>query len=211
MDWLKNIIFDMGDVLLEYRWAEALRDIGETPEEAERISAEAVNSRLWPLMDLGILSTKETAEKLSILYPEDRRQITWFFSHPEHLVVTRPEVWEKLYRLKEQGYGIYVLSNYCSEFWKAHVEPQPFFEKLDGFVVSYVVHRLKPDEVMYRTLLERYGLKPEECCFFDDRTENVRGGMKLGIAGVPVTGRKFLNEMLEKLIQGGPETLPLLR
>lgn len=211
MSWLKNIVFDMGDVLLEYRWAETLTDIGETKEEAARIAREIVNSRLWPLMDLGILSLRENAEKLSVLYPEDREQIHWFFSHPERLCVTRPEVWEKVYRLKEQGYKIYVLSNYCSELWRVHVEPQPFYDKLDGFLVSCEVHRLKPDEAIYRSLLERFRLDPAACCFLDDREENVRGGMKLGIAGVHVISRTFLNDTLEKLLQDGPETLPLLQ
>ena len=46
------------------------------------------------------------------------------------------------------------------------------WDDIDGKVVSYEIHQVKPDRGIYETLLNRFSLKPEECIFFDDRKEN---------------------------------------
>ena len=51
----------------------------------------------------------------------------------------------------------------------------------EGIVVSADLHIIKPDERIYRYLLERYGLNPGETLFIDDRLENVEGARKVGI------------------------------
>lgn len=207
MQHLKNLIFDVGGVLLEYRWTAALTDIGETKEEARRIAAEIVNSPLWSRMDAGNVTAEGMIEALSKKYPADAEQITWFLHHPDHLVVTRPEIWEKVSRLRGQGYRIYLLSNYSRELWKAHVLPQPFYRELDGCVVSYEENALKPSAEIYHILLDRYQLKPEESVFFDDRPENTLAAKQCGIAGITVISRDFLNRTLDALLSEGPVAL----
>ena len=65
--------------------------------------------------------------------------------------------------LKEKGYRIYLLSNYPDRLWKIQVEPSPFTAYIDGAVVSWEEHIMKPDRGFYQILLDRYQLNPEEC------------------------------------------------
>ena len=72
---------------------------------------------------------------------------------------------------------------------------------LDGGVISYQIHAIKPDHEIYETLLKRYGLKPEECVFLDDRLENVEGGKRAGMEAVQITSREMLHGLLNQILE----------
>ncbi len=205
---LKNLIFDVGEVLLEYRWGEALTDIGVDAEEAREIGGKLVRDPVWMMMDYGVMSAEEVAEKMKIIYPEDAEKMGWILRHPEHLVVPRPEIWERVHRLKEKGYRIYILSNYGKDMWEAHAAYQPFMRDLDGCVVSCRIHLLKPDARIYEYLLREYGLKREESVFFDDKAVNTEGARAVGLPAVTIPSRGFLAALLDEIEKSGGAGLP---
>lgn len=195
---IKNIILDVGDVLLEYRWKDMLMDHGLCEEDAVRVGQEIFESPLWGKgLDLGIMPQEEVIAQFRAEFPEDGDAIEWFIKNGEQMHVARPEIWECVRHLKEQGYGIYLLSNYSENLFQKHTKDVDFMKVADGMVVSYQVHLIKPDPRIYQCLLERYGLKPEECIFFDDRKENVEGALAVGIRAIQVTSREMLYETLK--------------
>ena len=200
MKVIKNIILDIGDVLLEYRWHDMLTDYGLTDEDAEKVGTLMFNDNLWHELDLAVMTYDEIVRQYTDNYPEYADTIQWFLSHGEFMHVKREDVWEKVHKLKEKGYGIYILSNYSEELFGKHTSDAPFIGWADGIVVSYQIHITKPDGRIYKYLLDKYSLKAEECIFFDDREENTEGARKLGINAVTVTSREFLLEELDKLL-----------
>ena len=68
-------------------------------------------------------------------------------------------------------------------------------------MISYQIHKTKPDPGIYSFLLQKYGLDPLECLFFDDRAENVEAAQKLGITAVQITSREKIGRQLEQLLQ----------
>lgn len=197
---VKNIILDVGDVLLEYRWKDMLMDYGLSEEDAVRVGQEIFVSPLWGEgLDLGIMTQEEVIAEFRKEFPEDADAIEWFITNGEQMHVARPEIWERVRQLKEQGYRIYLLSNYSEKLFQKHTRDADFINMADGMVVSYQVHLIKPDPRIYQCLLTRYELKPEECLFFDDRKENVEGALAVGIEAVQVTSREMLYEALTKL------------
>lgn len=199
---IRNLIFDVGDVLVEYRWFEMLtRDYGLSEAEAKRIGEEMFDNEIWVQgLDGGRLSLAEAIHQYELKYPDDVDVIGWFLRNGEQMAVKRPEVWDKVAALKEKGYKIYLLSNYSEELLHVHTKGAKFLDVLDGGVVSYQVHALKPDREIYEILLEKYSLKAEECLFFDDRMDNVEGAKKAGIQAIQVTSREMLNETLDKML-----------
>lgn len=198
---LRNMIFDVGDVLIEYRWKDMLIDHGLSEDEAERVGYEIFNSGLWEeVFDLGLMTADEIIREYHKKYPEDGNAIQWFIQHGEQMHVPRPEIWEKVRLLKEQGYRIYLLSNYSELLFQQHTKNASFLQYIDGKVVSYQVHMGKPDPEIYRCLLEKYQIRPEESIFFDDRKKNIEAAEKLGIQGVWVTSREMLNDRLDGLL-----------
>ena len=84
--------------------------------------------------------------------------------------------------LKEQGYNLYILSNYSRYMLDGTKQNEmPFLKYMDGVIFSCDVNQMKPDIEIYQTLLSKFNLKAEETLFIDDRAENCQGAEKAGI------------------------------
>ena len=199
----KNIIFDVGDVLLDYRWQQMLMDYGLDESEAYRVGRELFDDPdgLWHEYDLGVKSQEEIIQEFEQKHPKDAEVIRWFISHGEYMHVARPAIWKLVHQLKEAGYHLYILSNYPEILFKKHTQYADFMDDMEGMVVSYMLHVGKPERVVYQTLCDRYGLNKEECLFFDDRAENVQGAIDFGMRAKRVLSAKGLAVDLEELLR----------
>lgn len=199
----KNIIFDVGDVLLDYRWQQMLMDYGLDEAEAYRVGRKLFDDPdgLWHEYDLAVKSQEEIIQEFEQKHPKDAEVIRWFISHGEYMHVARPAIWKLVHQLKEAGYHLYILSNYPELLFKKHTQYADFMDDMEGMVVSYMLHVGKPERVVYQTLCERYGLNKEECLFFDDRAENVQGAIDFGMRAKRVLSAKGLAADLEELLR----------
>lgn len=199
----KNIIFDVGDVLLDYRWQQMLMDYGLDESEAYRVGRELFDDPdgLWHEFDLGVKSQEEIIQEFEQKHPKDAEVIRWFISHGEYMHVARPAIWKLVHQLKEAGYHLYILSNYPKILFKKHTQYADFMDDMEGMVVSYMLHVGKPERIVYQTLCDRYGLNKEECLFFDDRAENVQGAIDFGMRAKRVLSAKGLAVDLEELLR----------
>lgn len=197
---IKNIIFDVGEVLMGYRWKDMLMDYGMTEKQALFVGNMIFEDPLWEELDLAERKQSEIIADYARKYPDYEKDITWFITHGEYMHVPREDVWEKVHQLKQKGYGIYILSNYSEELFQKHTKGSPFIKDADGVVVSYMIHKKKPDPAIYRHLLETYKLMPEESIFFDDREENTEGARALGIQAVTIRSKEQLLDELEELL-----------
>lgn len=101
---LKNIIFDVGDVLLEYRWKDMLMEYGLEEDEAVRVGSEMFDNPLWTEgLDMGLMTQEQVIAEYKRQFPEDGKIIEWFINHGEYMHVARPEVWEKARLFERKG------------------------------------------------------------------------------------------------------------
>lgn len=198
---IKNLIFDVGNVLFEYRWYQMLLDYGLTEEEAKVAAPLIFDNELWKEFDLGNLKFQDIVDSYCRELPQYERLLRWFFGNLELMHIGRTDVWKKVHTLKQKGYRIYLLSNYSAEFFDAHTKDASFMDGLDGRVVSYEVHLLKPDAAIYKCLLDKYDLKADESVFFDDRPENTEAAEKLGIKSYTITSKEYLLSLLDEYIE----------
>ena len=78
----------------------------------------------------------------------------------------------------------------------------PKTEKKDGSVALNIASQyIKPETEIYTALFERYGLKPKECVFFDDREENIEAAGKLGMHGIVFTSKEEAEQKLDELLK----------
>ena len=198
----KNIVFDVGDVLLVYRWREMLMDYGLSREEAEKIGREMFDcpEKIWSKFDLGNETDEQIIEDFEKIYPADKKVIRWFIEHGEYMEVPRPAVWEKVHELKHSGYHLYILSNYPESLFKKHTEYADFMKDMDGMMVSYMIHKAKPGREIYAALCEKYTLNPSETIFFDDRAENVQGAIDFGMDAEQVTDQESFIKRLSEFL-----------
>ena len=203
---IKNIIFDIGSVLIGYRWKDMCLDAGWEEDRADKIGRGFFLSPLWPDFDAGLITAEELIRSVVEKYPDMEEDARWFIGSGKKMTLERPKIWELVRKLKEKGYGIYVLSNYSEELFAVHTDGLPFWEQVDGGVISYQIHQIKPNPPIYEHLLEKYRLSAGECLFFDDRPENTEGARALGMQAVTVEdgSEELLVRELEKLLDGCP-------
>ncbi|MGN1314113.1 MAG: HAD family hydrolase [Lachnospiraceae bacterium] len=181
---IKNIVFDMGNVLVQFRPRIALEEFFEKEEDRELINEKLFNAPEWLMGDKGEITNEQRYERISPRIPEELREAFkrcvdgW-----DMCLAPVPGAKEFCQEMKEKGYKIYVLSNACNRFH--HFFPR-FFEEdfFQGIMVSSDVKMIKPDRAIYQYLCKSYGLVPEECLFIDDRRENVEGALSIGMKGV---------------------------
>jgi putative hydrolase of the HAD superfamily len=181
---IKNIIFDIGNVILNFNITEVLQKFTSNRDNQKFILDNIINSPEWlgnSLIDTGYV-TRENAIEIV----KDRTNhindtlITDFWYNYNNYAKVDERVLKLIKKLKDNNYKVYLLSNinpYTHEF----VEKSGLFELVDGYVLSYQEHKVKPFIGIYKTLLERYNLIPNESLFIDDNEKNVITGNSLGI------------------------------
>ncbi|MBR1523635.1 MAG: HAD-IA family hydrolase, partial [Lachnospiraceae bacterium] len=196
----KNIIFDIGGVLLSYRWMGLIMETIPDEEEAKAFSKRLFHDPLWLEFDIGLRPFDDIIEDYVKKYPADEEHIRYMLGHLERMPLPRPRVWDKMRELKEAGYKLYLLSNYSHRMFHTHTDGLPFFDYIDGGIISYEVHQLKPHREIYESLFSRYDLDPAECIFFDDRQDNVDGGRKCGMDGRVIYSEEVLLGYIDRLL-----------
>ncbi len=181
---IKNIIFDLGNVLLKFKPEEFLLQFTSDKEYIKQFVPKITRSQLWLDLDRG-LESLENAEIIFIsTYPEEKDFISLFFNHWMEMLTPIEENISILLDLKESGYKTYILSNFIKETLKFVKDKFDFFTLFDGQIISGEEKVIKPDKAIYETLLRRYQLIPEESLFIDDILFFLKPAKKLGISTI---------------------------
>lgn len=200
---IKNVVFDIGNVLVEFRWR-ALMDELQLAEETRKVFERTVfGSHWWGELDHGIY---EEAEILKNFREDNKDHLDEFnlvWDNRDKLVEPYAYAVDWIVQLKEAGLKVYLLSNYPREVFALHTECGrfPFLDKVDGKVVSGFVKMVKPNADIYEHLLKEYRLCAGECVFIDDREENVASAQALGMKGIVFKNYEQACGELAKLLE----------
>lgn len=198
---MKNLIFDMGNVLIEWNIEKILNSVTDDMKIKELLKKEIFESGLWVKTDHGLISVEELEEvvisKIGFQYSNSVKMVTrnWY-KYVEVFI----DVQKRIVELSKKGYDIYILSNTSYTFYElVNNNFLPVVSIAKGIVLSCEEKLLKPDKEIYKVLLERYNLNPLDCIFFDDLEENLLGAISCGVNGFLVEDDKVLLEYLIKL------------
>lgn len=196
----KNIIFDIGNVLLSFEPKEYMKTkIKIREENIEKLFNEIFLSEEWLMLDRGTIEEPMAIERIIERNAELSEDIKTVFKDWYSILVPIPKTVELLKSLKSKGYNIYYLSNFHDLAFKDVTNKNEFFNLFDGGVVSYEEKLLKPEEEIHKRLIERYNLIPEETIFVDDTKVNVEAAKKLGIRAFVFESPEKFEEDLRKL------------
>lgn len=187
---IRNIIFDIGNVLTDFRWKDFLEEKGFTGEKLERIARASVLSPVWPELDRGVWTEKQVMEGFVRNDPEMEEEFHRAYDDMSGIVVMRDYAIEWVRDLKAKGLKVYYLSNFSEKIERECRDGLAFLPEMDGGILSHRDKLIKPDPAIYELLLERFGLKAEECVFLDDTPVNIEAGRKLGIRGIVFQSRE---------------------
>ncbi len=183
---IKNVILDIGDVLGHFQWRELVaKYMHLTDEEFKTLVDAMMTSGLWDEFDRSLMSDEEIVAKIIEKAPSIADRIPEFFKHMDEIVEDYDYSCPWINELHEQGFKVYILSNYGKTAFEACTKKRlKFVPLVDGKVISYELKLVKPQREIYEFLLNKYSLKAEECVFFDDRAVNIEGAERVGIHGI---------------------------
>jgi len=199
---IKNIVFDIGMVLADFRWEAYMRDDLHFNEEViKTIGEKVVLTNLWDELDLGVRETEDVINEMKAQVPEYQKEINIFFDGIVDIIASYPYSRQWILDLKAAGYKVYLLSNYPRDIFSLHARTRfTFVDVVDGMVVSGFEKVSKPDPAIYKLLFDRYDLRPEECLFTDDRPVNIEAARKLGMTAVLFTGYDTVRPQIDKIL-----------
>jgi FMN phosphatase YigB (HAD superfamily) len=186
MKEIRNIIFDIGNVLIRFDPTEWLiNNYGHDNEAMKTIYKEVFQSEEWKLLDHGKMSEVEAASRIIARIPDYKEIVEMIIYQWENFLIREmPVSVYFLRKFKEMGYNLYALSNYPERGFENTMKYYPFFELFDGRVVSYAHQEMKPERKIYEILMDKYNLDPKECVFIDDTLANIHTAMGFGMEGV---------------------------
>ena len=197
---IKNVVLDMGNVLLDYNPEFVLNTFCSSEEEKDIIMRELFNGPEWIMADRGDINDCDRYDRVKARVPAKYHEALKNCAD-KWIICMDPLDGAKEFceSVKSAGYGIYILSNASDSFYEYFPKflPLDFF---NGVFVSRNYHMVKPDVKIYETFLKQYGLKADECLFIDDREDNVTGAGKAGMNTFRFTGDY---KQIKDLLSGG--------
>ena len=198
---IRNIVFDMGQVLLRFLPDLFIERLGVEGEDKGLLKREVFQSLEWARMDRGSLTDAEAAQIICRRVPERLHDAVHKLVAMWDRPILAVEGTEELIReLKEKGYGIYLLSNASyrqHDYWPK----LPASRYFDGTLVSADVKLVKPQPEIYRLLCETFSLVPDECVFIDDAINNAEGAFLCGMH--PIVFHNDVDELRARLREEG--------
>lgn len=197
---IRNLIFDLGGVLVRWQPEEFIRQtLGDTPR-AEAVCRAVFESTIWPEVDRGTISEAEGAADVLKRHPDMADEIAALFHGYKKYLVPLEENVVLLREMKSRGYRVYLLSNVGDAVWSYVRERDDHLRLFDGQILSFQEGTIKPEAEIYRRLLERYQLVAAESLFIDDRAENIEAAAVQGIRGLLLPCNSPAGPLLEPLL-----------
>jgi putative hydrolase of the HAD superfamily len=196
---IKNVIFDIGNVLTVFCWEKYFKSFGYSDEMVARIARASTQNDAWNEYDRGVLSDEEVLALFIRQDPEIETELRKVNQNLEAILERCDYAIPWIEKLHSSGYKVYYLSNF---FRKAEVEctkALDFIPYTDGGILSYKEQLIKPDAAIYLLLMERYQLVAEECVFIDDRLDNCEAARKLGMQAICFETKEQAEAELNKM------------
>ena len=185
---IRNILFDMGNVLIRFDRQAFLDRLEVSPEDKQLLLERVFLSTEWVQMDRGTLDEPEAEARMGADLPERLHgavhQLVSLWDQP---MLPIDGMYELVEELKNAGCGLYLLSNASRRqhsYWP-RIEASRFF---DGTIISADEGIMKPSCEYFIRALNRFGLKAHECFFVDDMPANVEAAAFCGIPGTVFRG-----------------------
>jgi len=195
---IRNIIFDLGNVLISFHPSEYLEKNNYPLIKRQIILSDVFWSKEWLLLDNGDLTPGEAIDSIAEKSSLTKQEIALIFNKRTAIMFSLDDTIKILPGLKEEGYMLYYLSNFPADIFDEVKRGYTLFEYFDGGIISADVHFSKPDPAIFNVFLEKYDLRTYECFYIDDIEENVIVAESIGMTGFFTAGSTDISKELHQ-------------
>ncbi len=197
---IKNVVFDLGNVLISFRPSEYF-DRKQYPVNLKSVILNDIfRSREWLMLDKGDIILSDAIESISHKSSLKKEEIARIFNLRTDLMFPLGRNIKLLPELKKQGFKLYFLSNFPLDIFDEVRNSYSFFNYFDGGLISAEARSSKPEPEIYRLFFERFNLMPGECLYVDDIEANVKAAESFGVKGLVADGSDRISESVMSAI-----------
>ena len=205
---VRNVIFDLGGVVLEWNPDHIVARVQPVPELRPSLKAALFGHADWRLFDRGALTEPELIERLQVRIGATRQEVEVILDAVRHSLVEKPETLQLIRALQAQGTPLYCLSNMPGSIYTHLRERHNFWGVFSGIVISGQVQMMKPEPEVFKHLLETFNLRAEESVFVDDLPANIESARQVGLHAILFKDAGQCRRELEQIFARSRSTPP---
>lgn len=200
MSKIKNIIFDLGGVLIDWNPDYVFKDVFKDDEKLAWFYREICTMDWNENQDAGYPLKKATEERIA-LFPQYEDWIRMYYGRWEEMLGESIQGTVDLLKqcVDSPALKVVALTNWSAETFPIALKKFDFLQWFEGIVVSGEEMNRKPFPDIYQTTLKRFDLKPEQSLFIDDNKRNIEAAKALGIHCIHFSSPQQLEKELKKL------------
>ena len=176
---IKNIIFDLGGVLIDWDPKYVYLDVFKGNEKKMNWFFKTICTEEWNLkQDAGYPLEKATNDLIK-LYPNYKSYIEMYYGRWEEMLGGKinKSVWI-LNKLIPQ-FEVFALTNWSAETFPVALKKFHFLRSFKDIIVSGKEKLIKPDPEIFNLAIKRFKIKPNETIFIDDNINNIISAKKM--------------------------------
>ncbi len=196
---IRNIIFDIGGVLLDYNPKTYLDKLDIKESRRKKLNDVIFHDQRWKDCLNGFISNSELIEQLVRENLEYKNEIELILSKDslKYMLPPKQEVIEYYKSLKRKGYKIFLCSNITKDTYNYIKDNFEIIQIADGGVFSCFENISKPNSEIYYRLIEKYNLEIEKSILIDDTKRNVISANDIGLRGILFNNIEDIKKILE--------------
>ncbi len=184
---VKNIVFDIGNVMVKWAPQDVVATLFPESNDPDKLSDSLFKSQIWYDLNLGNITEKEAIAIYATTFGIEVTRLEKLMCMIKESLTPLAGSFELLDKLYKSGFPLFSITDNVKEIVLYLKTKYDFWSKFKGVVISADISVLKPDPKIYKHLIEKYNLLPEECIFFDDLSINVEGAKKVGMNAIQFT------------------------
>lgn len=196
---IDTVVFDLGNVVLSFDPLKYLQKYFKDENMIKILYKEVFKGEEWLHLDRGSMEEEEALESITKRIPEYHEIVKKILSTWNEMLTPIQSTVDMISVLKEQGYRLYILSNFPKRAFGEISKKYEFFQWFDGRLISCDYKLLKPEEEIYKTLVQLYDINPSTTVFIDDSEANVKAAEKLGFHTIHFQKSEQLTDFFLKI------------
>jgi putative hydrolase of the HAD superfamily len=178
---MRNVIFDIGGVLLEWNPDAILKSHSDNAEVRATLRTALFEHPDWLQLDRGMLTETEALARLEIRTGLPGTELAGLLDAVRASLKPKMDTLALFESLVRRQVPLYCLSNMSAATFTYLREQHTFWDRFRGIVISGEVKMMKPEPQIFEYLLRRYDISASETVFIDDHPPNIRGAQAIGL------------------------------
>ena len=199
---IKNIIFDLGGVILDIDESIVYKELEKMGINITELAHSKEFVDILSKFDIGVYTAPTFRKKIKAFLGQEKMTDQKFDSLWNAMLLDIPRERIEAIEQVKKHYKIFLMSNSNEIHYDLYVRDlqlrfgyNEFDELFNKSYFSFDIHLEKPDPRFFELILDHEGLLPEETLFIDDSPRNIEAAQALGIRTYHISREELVRNL----------------